>query len=205
MRLVAFLIVGLICFMASPGQAQTPPPANPPVRIIGTIDKLDGDVLTVKTKDGQMATATLKADVAIWGMAKSSLANIKPGDFVASGGIKGADGKIHAVELRIFPEGLRGIGEGQRPWSAKPDGVMTNATVGTVTQTPDGNVVHVTYKGGASEFVVGPDVPVSTYVAGDKGFLTPGLAVLAVALRTPDDKLTIGRIYVERDGIKPPG
>ncbi len=205
MRLVAYLIAGLIGFTTFPGQAQTPPPANPPVRIIGTIDKLDGDVLTVKTKDGQMAAATLKADVSIWGMAKSSLANIKPGDFVASGGIKGADGKIHAVEVRIYPEALRGTGEGQRPWNVKPDGIMTNATVGTVTQTPDGNVVHVTYKDGESEFVVGPDVPISTYVAGDKGFLTPGLAVFAVAQKSPDGKLTIGRIYVERDGVKPPG
>ena len=62
-------------------------------------------------------TATLKADTVIWGMAKSSLAAIKPGDFVASGGVKGTDGKIHAVEVRIYPEALRGIGEGQRPWA----------------------------------------------------------------------------------------
>lgn len=205
MRRLSVLIAAILGLAALPALAQTSSPANPPVRIIGTIDKLDGDVLTVKTKDGDMATATLKADVAVWGMAKSALANIKPGDFVASGGIKGTDGKIHAVEVRIYPEALRGTGEGQRPWNAKPDGVMTNATVGAVRQTADGNVVHVTYKDGESEFVVAPDVPVSTYVAGDRGFLTAGLSVFAVAQRSPDGKLTIGRIYVERDGVKPPG
>jgi len=205
MRLLSAVIVAILGLAAQPALAQTSSPADPPpARIVGTIDKLDGDMLTVKTKDGQMATATLKADMAVWGMAKSSLANIKPGDFVASGGIKGTDGKIHAVEVRIYPEALRGTGEGQRPWNVKPDGVMINATVGTVTQTPDGNVLHVTYKDGESEVVVGSDVPVSTYVAGDKGSLTAGLAVFAVAQRSPDGKLTIGRIYVERDGVKPP-
>jgi hypothetical protein len=205
MRPLVILILGLIGLTPLPSSAQNPPADNPPVRIVGTIDKLDGDALTVKAKDGQTTTATLKPDIAIWGMAKSSLAAIKPGDFLASGGVKGTDGKIHAVEVRIYPEALRGTGEGQRPWAVKPEGVMTNATVGTVTQSPDGNVIHVSYKGGESEYIVGPDVPVSTFVAGDKGFLTPGLAVFAVAQKSPDDKLTIIRIYVERDGVKPPG
>jgi hypothetical protein len=93
-------------------------------------------------------TLTLNADAAIFGLEKRSVADIKSGDFLASGGVKGSDGKIHAVEVRIFPEALRGIGEGQRPWDAKPDGVMTNATVGYVTQSPEGGVVHVTYKDG---------------------------------------------------------
>lgn len=196
----ASLCTLVVVLLTAVAQAQTPP-----VRIVGAIDKLDGDALTIKVSDGQMTTATLKVDTAIWGMAKSSLAAIKPGDFLASGGVKGADGKIHAVEVRIYPEALRGTGEGQRPWAVKPDGVMTNATVGTVTQSPDGNVIHVTYKGGESEFIIGPDVSVSTYIAGDKGFLTSGLAVFAIAQKTPDDKLTITRIYVERDGVKPPG
>lgn len=196
----ASLCTLVVVLLTAVAQAQTPP-----VQIVGAIDKLDGDALTIKVSDGQMTTATLKVDTAIWGMAKSSLAAIKPGDFLASGGVKGADGKIYAVEVRIYPEALRGTGEGQRPWAVKPDGVMTNATVGTVTQSPDGNVIHVTYKGGESEFIIGPDVSVSTYIAGDKGFLTSGLAVFAIAQKTPDDKLTITRIYVERDGVKPPG
>lgn len=204
MRTLTYLVIGLVALAAGPTLAQNPP-ANPPIRIVGTIDKLDGDVLTVKAGDGQITTATLKADTQIWAMAKSSLADIKPGDFVASGGIKGTDGKIHAVEVRIYPEPLRGTGEGQRPWSARPDGIMTNATVGTVTQSPDGNILHVTYKGGESEFIVGSDTPVSTYVTGDKSFLTPGLAVFAIAPKTPDDKLLITRVYVEHDGVKPPG
>jgi hypothetical protein len=204
-RPLTIIIAGLIGLASLPGFAQNAAPATPTVRIVGAIDKLDGDALTVNAHDGQASVATLTAETAIWGMAKSSLAAIKPGDFVASGGVKGTDGRIHAVEVRIYPEALRGTGEGQRPWAVKPDGVMTNATVGAVTQTSEGNVIHVAYKGGESEFIVGPEVPVSTYVAGDRSFLAPGLAVFAIAQKTPDDRQTILRIYVERDGVKPPG
>jgi hypothetical protein len=113
------------------------------VRVVGTIDKLDGNNLTVNLKDGSAVTVVLADNAAVFGVEKRSVADIKPGDFLASGGVKGTDGKIHAVEVRIFPETLRGTGEGQRPWDVKPDGVMTNATVGTVGQSPEGGVIHV--------------------------------------------------------------
>jgi hypothetical protein len=104
---------------------------------------------------------------------------------VASGGVRGSDGKIHAVELRIFPEALRGIGEGQRAWNIRPEGVMTNATVGTVSQTPASGIVHVTYKGGESEYLVGPDVPVLAYVLADRRLLKSGAAVVTIAEKNP--------------------
>jgi len=100
---------------------------------------------------------------------------------VASGGVRGTDGKIHAVEVRIFPEELRGTGEGQRPWDVKPEGVMTNATVGTVSQMGEGGVIRVTYKEGQSEYTVGPDVPVLAYVAGSTTLMKPGAAILTIA------------------------
>jgi hypothetical protein len=196
-----FFTAVVVVLFAVTGWAQTPPA---PVRVAGTIDKLDGDALTVAAKEGSTATVTLAVNAAIYGVEKRTLADIKPGDFVASGGVKGPDGKIHAVEIRIFPEPLRGIGEGQRPWSVKPDGVMTNATVGTVTQSPDGGVIHVTYNGGDSEYIVGPDVPVLTYVVADRSLLKPGAAVLIFAQKQPDGSLTTARVTVEKDGVKPP-
>jgi hypothetical protein len=145
MRPLLLVVMGVVGFVTVSAFAQNPP-ATTPVRVAGAIEKLDGDNLTVKTKEGQAVTVTLNGDAAIFGVEKRSVVDIKPGDFLASGGIKGGDGKIHAIEVRIFPEALRGIGEGQRPWDAKPDGVMTNATVGNVTQSPEGGVVRVTYK-----------------------------------------------------------
>src|ERR1700693_4381712 len=125
MRRLAIAAV-LMILAVGPALAQAPP-AGTPTRIRGTVDKLDGQNLTVKAKDGQVLTIALAANVAVTSLVKKSVADIKAGDYVASTGVKGTDGKIHAVEVRIFPEALRGAGEGQFPWDLMPDSVMTNA------------------------------------------------------------------------------
>jgi len=192
-----------ILFLALPALAQTPP-AGTPMRVVGSVDKLDGNNLTVNIKDGQAVTVVLADNAAVFGVEKRTVADIKPGDYLASGGVRGTDGKIRAVEVRIFPEALRGTGEGQRPWDAKPDGVMTNATVGTVSQSPEGGVIHVKYKEGESQYTVGPEVPIVAYVAGDRSLLKPGAAVFTVAQKKPDGSLTTGRVTAEKNGVKPP-
>jgi len=192
-----------IAFLAMPALAQTPAEGTRQ-RVVGTVDRLDGNNLMVKANDGQPVTVVLDGNAAVFGVEKRTIADIKPGDYLASGGVKGTDGKIHAVEVRIFPETLRGTGEGQRPWDAKPEGVMTNATVGTVSQSPEGGVIHVKYKEGESEFTVGPEVPILAYVAGDRTLLKPGAAVFMVAQKKPDGTLTTGRVTAEKNGVKPP-
>lgn len=204
MRPLPLVVVALAGLLGMPALAQTPAPQNPPptVRIRGTVDKLDGDTLTVKAKDGQLQTVTV-ADKSVQYLVKKSLSDIKAGDFLASTGIKGSDGKIHAIEVRIFPKATPDGGR-QFPWDLRPDSVMTNATVGTVTQTPNGPLVHVTFTGGESEYTIGPDVPILAAAAGDKSLLQPGKAVFVIARKGEDGKLTAPRIYVEKDGIKPP-
>src|SRR5215471_16293136 len=198
-----YIAAALVAFLAMPANAQSPP-ATTPMRVAGAVDKLDGNNLSVSMKDGQAVTVVLADNAAVFGVEKRTLADIKPGDYLASGGVKGTDGKIHAVEVRIFPETLRGTGEGQRAWDAKPDGVMTNATVGTVSQSPEGGVIHVKYKEGESEFTVGPEVQIVAYVAGDRSLLKPGAAVLTIAQKKPDGSLTANRVTAEKDGVKPP-
>ena len=201
MRKIA--IAALIALAVGPALAQTPP-AGTPTRIRGTVDKLDGQNLIVKSRDGQTLTIELAANVAVITLVKKSIADIKAGDYVASTGVKGTDGKIHAVEVRIFPEAARGTGEGQYPWDLMPDSIMTNATVGKVDQAPQGPVLHVTFKGTESEYTVGPDVPVLANAPGDISLLKPGVAVFVIALKHEDGKLTSARLYAEKDGIKPP-
>jgi len=201
MRKIA--IAALIALAVGPALAQTPP-AGTPTRIRGTVDKLDGQNLMVKSRDGQVLTIELTANVAVITLVKKSVADIKAGDYVASTGVKGTDGKIHAVEVRIFPEAARGTGEGQYPWDLMPDSIMTNATVGKVDQAPQGPVLHVTFKGTESEYTVGPDVPVLANGPGDISLLKPGVAVFVIALKHEDGKLTSARLYAEKDGIKPP-
>ena len=201
MRKIA--IAALIALVVGPALAQAPP-AGTPTRIRGTVDKLDGQNLMVKSRDGQTLTIELAANVAVITLVKKSIADIKAGDYIASTGVKGTDGKIHAIEVRIFPEAARGTGEGQYPWDLMPDSVMTNATVGKVDQAPQGPVLHVTFKGTESEYTVGPDVPVLANGPGDISLLKPGVAVFVIALKHEDGKLTSARLYAEKDGIKPP-
>jgi hypothetical protein len=203
MKPLPLLLVTIGAMIALPAVAQTPGAAER-TRVAGTVEKLDGDRLTVNAVDGRTLTVMLSADAKIYGVEKRRLSDIKPGDFVASGGVHGTDGQIHAVELRIFPESMRGVGEGQRPWDVKPEGVMTNATVGTVSQATKGGIVHVTYKGGESEYVVGPDVPVLAYVLADRTLLKSGAAVVAIAVKQFDGSLLTSRLTAEKDGVKPP-
>ena len=201
MRPLIILILGLIGLATWPCLAQNTPPANPPVRIAGTVDKLDGDALTVVASDGQKTMVTLAADAKVYGVEKRTVADIKPGDFVASGGVKGTDGKIHAVEVRIFPEPLRGTGEGQRPWSVKPEGVMTNAT-------GHGDPIcrwrrhPVTYKGGNLNISFGPDVPVLLMLWPTTPLKPGGCADLCP--EATDGTLTTARVTAGKDDVKPP-
>jgi hypothetical protein len=193
----------LIALLALPAAAQNAPEGTP-ARIRGTVEKLDGQALTVKSRDGQQLAIALAPNFTVAYLVKKNLADVKAGDFVASTSTKGTDGKNHAVELRIFPEAMRGLGEGQYPWDLTPDSLMTNATVSGVTGAPQGQTLKVNYKGNESEIVVDPDTPVLGYGAGDASLLKPGAAIFIVALKKPDGTLSAGRVTAEKDGVKPP-
>ena len=157
----------LIALLILPAGAQQAPQGTP-TRIRGTVEKLDGQALTVQSREGEIVTIALADNVAVAYLVKKNVGDIKPRDYIASTGIKGTDGKLHAIEVRIFPESLRGAGEGQYPWDLQPDSVMTNATVGTITHAPQGNVVKVSYKGTESEYTIDPTTPIFANAAGDR-------------------------------------
>jgi hypothetical protein len=193
----------LIALMALPAAAQNAPEGTP-TRVRGTVEKLDGQTLTVKSRDGQQLAIALAPNVTVTYLVKKNLADVKAGDFVASTPTKGTDGKNHAVELRIFPEAMRGLGEGQYPWDLVPQSLMTNATVSGITGAPQSQILKVTYKGNESEIVVDPDTPILGYGAGDVSLLKPGAAIFIVALKKSDGSLSAARVTAEKDGVKPP-
>lgn len=193
----------LIALLALPAAAQNAPEGTP-TRIRGTVEKLDGQSLTVKSRDGQPLTIALAPNFTVSYVVKKTLGDIKAGDYIATTSTKGADGKNHAVELRIFPEALRGTAEGQFPWDSMPNSLMTNATVSGVTGAPQGQTLKVTYKGSESEIVVGPETAVFGYGSGDASLLKSGAAIFIVALKKPDGSLSAGRVTAEKDGVKPP-
>jgi hypothetical protein len=201
MRKIA-LAAAVLGLFVMPAFAKAPPDGTP-TRIRGTVDKLDGQTLTVKSRDGQAVSVALAPNVEVLALVKKTLADIKPGDFVASTGVKDKDGKIHAIEARIFPEATPDGGR-QFAWDLMPESVMTNATVGTVTKAAQGAVLKVTFTGGESEYSIGPEVPILANAPGDKSLLKPGAAVFVIALKKADGTVTSARLYAEKDGVKPP-
>ena len=193
----------LIALLALPAAAQNPPEGTP-TRIRGTVEKLDGQTLTVKSREGQQLTIALAPNFTVSAVVKKSLADIKAGDYVGAASTKGTDGKLHAIEVLIFPEALRGAGEGERPWDLTPDSLMTNATVAGIASAAQGQVLKVTYKGGESEIIVASDTPVVTFAPGDASLLKPGAAIFIGALKKADGSLSAARVNAEKDGVKPP-
>jgi len=193
----------LIALLALPVAAQNAPQGTP-TRIRGTVEKLDGQTLTVKSRDGQQLTIMLAPNFTVSGVVKKSLADIKAGDFVGAASTKGTDGKLHAIEVLIFPEALRGTGEGERPWDLVPDSLMTNATVAGIAGAAQGQDLKVTYKGGESEIIVAPSTPIVTFAPGDASLLKPGAAIFTIALKNADGSLSAARVTAEKDGVKPP-
>jgi len=173
-----------------------------PVRLNATITALTGDRLALHTLDGDALDVALPPGVRIGAVVDRSLDTIRPGEFVGSAARRGRDGRLHALEVHIFPESMRGTGEGHRPMDA-PEQTMTNATVDGVASAADGRTLRLRYPGGEQEIEVGPDVRVVGLVPGDRSLLVPGAAVTVRALRAGDDRLTALSVQAERDGVKP--
>jgi hypothetical protein len=200
-------ILTLIAFLAATAlmdrtAAAQSPPAGTSERISGTIDQFDGQTLAVHALDGRSLSIAVPDGVRIGSVKDETLADIKPGDFVGSAAVKGRDGKLHAQEVHIFPEALRGTGEGHRPM-AGPEQTMTNAAVDGIAASADGRTLTLKYPGGEQVIEVSPGVRVVLMVPGDKSLLKPGAAVVVLALKAEDGKLTARSVQAEKDGVKP--
>lgn len=196
-KLIAAAI--LAAGLAMPALAQS----QEVTRVRGTIDTATDQTLAVKTRDGTISTITLKNPLTITTVKKAALTDIKAGTYIGTAATKGKDGKLVAMEVHIFPEAMRGAGEGNHPWDAGPDSAMVNATVGEVSGA-DGHNLKLTYKGGTADVVVPPDAPVVTFAPGDSSMMVKGAAVIVFAQKQPDGSLAASRMVVESGGVKPP-
>jgi hypothetical protein len=176
------------------------------VRVRGTVEAVDGPVLTVKSRDGQTSYKVKMTDnVSIRGVIKAALADIKENSFIGVTGMPQSDGSQKAVEIHIFPEALRGTGEGFRPWDLLPNSTMTNATVAQMVKGVSGDEITLKYKDGEKKIVVVPETVIVTYVTGTKDELKPGAKIfIAGANKKEDGTLEAASISVGRDGLTPP-
>jgi hypothetical protein len=182
------------------------------MRVRGTIEQIEGSMMTVKSREGETLKVKLADDGNVVALVKASLADIKPNSYVGSTAMPQADGSWKAVEVHIFPETMRGTGEGDRPYDYKPRSTMTNGTVNSVGKnkvngtvaSDGGSTLTLNYKDGSKNIDVTAETVIVTYVPGSKEELKAGARIyIPAAIRQADGTLTTGRVNVGRD-VAPP-
>src|SRR5713101_3967380 len=196
--IAALLIAGL----SAVALAQAP--ANPPVRIRGTVEKIDGQTLTVKARSGETMTVKLADNFVVMGVAKASVADIGSGKFIGTTTVGERNGALVALEVHIFPENMRGTGEGHYDWDLRPSSKMTNANVANVVNMGKDRVLTVQYKGGEKKVLVPENAVIVSFTPTDRSVLKPGAQVFMVSQRQPDGSLTAARVNVGLKGQVPP-
>jgi hypothetical protein len=193
----AILAPGILASVPSWAQAPNA------VRVRATIDAVAGDSVTLTTRAGDKMIVELTPSTTVVEIVPIKLEDIKPGSFIGSAAMPQADGSQKALEVHVFPESMRGTGEGHRPFDLQPQSTMTNGTVGSVTGTT-GRTVTVTYQGGEKTIDVPPNTPVVTYEPGTRALLTKGAHVILMGTKAEDGKITATRISVGKGGMVPP-
>jgi len=188
-----------VALLAASASAQ-----DKPVRVRGTVEAVDGQMLSIKTRDGSDLKVKMADNVNVVALVKASMADIKPGSFVGSTAMPEQDGSWKAVEVHIFPESMRGTGEGDRPYDYKPKSTMTNGTVGDAVTKVSGSSMTLKYKEGEKKIDVTPETVIVMYMPGSKDELKPGAKIyIPGATKQADGGLMTVRVNVGR-GIAPP-
>ncbi|MDB5393039.1 MAG: hypothetical protein JWM91_545 [Rhodospirillales bacterium] len=186
--------------------AQDAAPAKPqaaPVRVRGTIDQLTDDSITVTKNNGTKQVIQLAPKYNVSALVPATLADIKEGVFIGTTARPSKDGGLHATEVHIFPEAMRGAGEGHYPWDTNPDATMTNASVTKLVSAVSGSTLSLTYKGGQQTVTVVPETSIVAVTPGTKDDLKKGAAIFAICAPQPDGSLKTGFLLVGR-GVSPP-
>jgi Domain of unknown function (DUF5666) len=197
---VTALIVAIVS--SSVLAQQTPPP----VRIRGTIEKVDGNALMVKARDGSSIKVTLAENARVTAMVKAQLSDIKQGSFIGVTAMPQPDGSQKAIGLHIFMESQKGVvADRHFPWDREPGSTMTNANVESVVSGVDGQTIMVKYKDGEKKVIVPSNTPIVSFTPGSKDDLKPGAQMIVIAgQKQPDGSVVAPAINVGRNGAAPP-
>jgi hypothetical protein len=200
MRFLAPAVAAGLLVAAQAGLAR----AADVVRVRGEVVSLDGAILTVKPHGGANVAVHLADNWAVGGIVKASMADIKPGVFIGTAAVPQPGTSLRALEVVVFPEAMRGTGEGNYAWDLKPQSSMTNANITNAVDSVDGRTVTLAYKGGTKSVVIGGDTPIVTFGPADKSDIKAGANVFMAAQKQPDGSLVATRVAVGKDGLVPP-
>jgi hypothetical protein len=179
--------------------------AQDAVRVRGTIERVEGPTYVIKSRDGTEMKVALAENGLVVALVKASLADIKQGSFVGATGMPQPDGSQKAIEVHIFPEAMRGTGEGHYPWDLRADSTMTNANVEQSATSVDGQTLTLKYENGEKKIIVTPETVIVTYNPSDKSELKPGAKIfIGAAKKQADGTLLTPRINYGKDGLTPP-
>ena len=196
-RLLPAALAACLLTTAAVGQGA------PPTRIRGTIAALNGQTLTVATREGANVDVMLGDKLTVSTVKRVDLADIKPGAYVGIA-TRTAGGEQQAIEVLVFPDTMRGVGEGHYPWDLEPGSMMTNGTVTGTVVAKSGEELSLSFKGDSNKIVLPPGVPIVTFAPADKSDLKPGAKVMFGATKDAEGKFAASRITVEKDGVAPP-
>jgi hypothetical protein len=209
MRSKLFLAAALLAVFGTAAAVIPPALAQAPqaqrVNVRGTIAKLDGQTLTVKTPDKGNVTVALAPNFTVRALVKKKLSDIKPGDFVGTTSVPAKDGKLHAVEVHFFPANLN-LPETQSPWDSTPGATMTNAHVQGVAKAAQGSLLSINYKGSVAQVIVDKKTQIvaPSPTPASAADLKPGRAVYVIATKADNGALNSANVMVEKNGVKPP-
>ena len=192
------LLLGMLALMSAAAQGQNP------ARVRGTITAIDGNMLSVKSREGQDLKIELAGNATFAYMRKLSLADIREGTPLGTSAVTGADGKLLARELHVFAVGRAVPSEGHRPWDLEPGSTMTNAMVTAMVQVTNAREITLSYKDGSQQVVVPENVPIVMPVESDRSQLVAGEYALIFASAGTGGKLTATRVQFTKDGVRPP-
>ena len=192
-----FAVAGLLS-LGGVAFAQTPAP----VRVRGVISSVDATGLHVTTKSGEKVTLKLADDATFTIIAPIAISAIKPGSFIGTAAVTQPDGTLKALEIQVFPESMRGVGEGHRPWDLGSNSTMTNGTVGDL-KVSKGRLLTLTYKGGEQKVFVPEKAPIITYLPGTKADMKKGAHVIVTATQNPDQTMTATRVGIGKNIVPP--
>jgi uncharacterized protein DUF5666 len=178
----------------------------PPTALRGVIESVapDGASVTMRTREGEDKTLTLTGETMIARITAASLADIKPGVYVGAGAMPGAGGVLKALEIHIFPESLRGAGDGFHPFDLEPGSSMTNGAIQARVEEVDGPQIVVAYKGGQQTIALDPATPIVAIQPGGRDDLKAGAAIVARGKATDEGGFAARSIVVGVDGVVPP-